>query len=252
MGVSYEGGKVMLESAVAMVKELHEASKEIKSITPSFFDKMKLPESKEKVNIFEPVSRKGDFHPTDHQIEMAKSKYGIDDLSKEKISSWEQLEEINGDDFETKVNEENPDKIKNCPISDGRWEGERGDSKWIPDPDYVPLKKNPEGKTWSEILKEYGIDGINFKDGEPDFSEISKGEVEIEGFSKDRDDNFDKADIELAKQKGCTPEEVAKWRKEHGYTWHECRDMKTMQKVPSIIHNNVTHRGGVSEVKKGD
>lgn len=65
-------------------------------------------------------------------------------------------------------------------------------------------------------------------------------------------DNFDKADIELAKQRGCTPEEVAKWRKENGYTWHECKDMKTMQKVPSQVHNNISHSGGISAAKKGN
>ena len=143
------------------------------------------------------------------------------------------------------------EKFRHCPISDGHWEGERGDSKWVPDGDYIPQKSNPEGKTWDEILEKYGIDGINFKDGEPDFSKLSKGTVEIENFSENRDDNFDKADAELAKQRGCTPEEVAKWRKENGYTWHECKDMKTMQKVPSEVHNNVPHSGGISEAKKG-
>jgi hypothetical protein len=148
---------------------------------------------------------------------------------------------------------------KNCPIDNGKdgtenngsWEGDRGNSKWIPNPDFVPNKANPEGKTWSEILDKYGIDGINYKDGEPDFSEISKGTVEIEPFSDSRTDNFDKADIELVKQRGCSPEEVAKWRKENGYTWHECKDMKTMQKVPSEVHNNIPHSGGISEAKKG-
>jgi hypothetical protein len=146
------------------------------------------------------------------------------------------------------------DNMRNCPIdgNNGHWDGERGNSNWYPDPDYVPGKANSEGKTWSEILNKYGIDHIPFKDGEPDFSEISKGTVEIEPFSGSRTDNFDKADIELAKQKGCTPEEVAKWRKENGYTWHECKDMKTMQKVPSEVHNNVPHSGGISEAKKGN
>lgn len=146
------------------------------------------------------------------------------------------------------------DNMRNCPIdgNNGHWDGERGNSNWYPDPDFVPGKANPEGKTWSEILNKYGIDHIPFKDGEPDFSEISKGTVEIEPFSDSRTDNFDKADIELAKQKGCTPEEVAKWRKENGYTWHECKDMKTMQKVPSEVHNNVPHSGGISEAKKGN
>lgn len=146
------------------------------------------------------------------------------------------------------------DNMRNCPIdgNNGHWDGERGNSNWYPEPDFVPGKANPEGKTWSEILNKYGIDHIPFKDGEPDFSEISKGTVEIEPFSDSRTDNFDKADIELAKQKGCTPEEVAKWRKENGYTWHECKDMKTMQKVPSVVHNNVPHSGGISEAKKGN
>ena len=144
------------------------------------------------------------------------------------------------------------DNVKNCPIdgNNGRWDGERGNSNWYPDPDFVPGKANPEGKTWSEILNKYSIDYIPFRDGEPDFSEISKGTVEIEQFSDSRTDNFDKADIELAKQKVCTPEEVAKWRKDNGYTWHECKDMKTMQKVPSEVHNNITHSGGISEAKK--
>jgi len=140
---------------------------------------------------------------------------------------------------------------KNCPRENGKWEGERGDSKWKPDPDYVPQKANPEGKPWSDILDKHDIDGITFKDGEPDFSEIGKGTVEIEDFSDSRSDNFDKADIALAEQRGCSPEEVADWRKENGYTWHECKDMKTIQKVPCEVHNNIPHSGGISEVKKG-
>lgn len=141
------------------------------------------------------------------------------------------------------------DDIRNCPRENGHWEGERGNSRWVPDPDYVPQKSNPEGKTWEEILKKYGINGTEYKDGEPNFESISKGTVEIEDFSSDRSDNFDKADTELAKERGCAPEEVRKWRKENGYTWHECKDMKTMQKTPSEVHNNISHRGGVSNSK---
>lgn len=143
------------------------------------------------------------------------------------------------------------DLYKCCPIENGEWIGERGNSKWCPDKDYVPKKSNPEGKTWAEILKKHEINDINFKDGEPDFSCISRETVEIKNFSNDRSDNFDKADLELAKRRCCLPEEIKKWRKENGYTWHECKDMKTMQKVPSIVHNNISHSGGISEVKKG-
>lgn len=146
------------------------------------------------------------------------------------------------------------DNLKNCPIdgNNGHWEGERGNSKWRPDPDFIPGKANLEGQTWKKILNQYGVDHILFKEGEPDFREICKGKVEIVHFSDSRTDNFDNADIELSKLKGCTPDDVSKWRKENGYTWHECKDMKTMQKVPSKIHNNISHSGGISEVKKGN
>ncbi|MDR0869023.1 MAG: HNH endonuclease [Planctomycetota bacterium] len=146
------------------------------------------------------------------------------------------------------------ENINNCPLegNNGRWDGERGNGDWHPDRDYVPGKANPEGKTWGKILGKHGTDHISFKDGKPDFSEICKGTVKIDGFSDVRTDNFDKADAELARQSGRTPEDVAGWRKENGYTWHECNDMKTMQAVPSEIHNNISHRGGISEVKKGN
>jgi hypothetical protein len=146
------------------------------------------------------------------------------------------------------------EKMKNCPIegNNGHWDGERGNSTWSPDRDYVPGKANPDGKTWGEILDKYEIDGISYKDGEPNFNEISKGSVEIDSFSDSRTDNFDKADIKLAEQKNCTPEEVSELRKESGCTWHECKDMKTMQLVPSEVHNNVSQGGGISEAKKGN
>lgn len=143
------------------------------------------------------------------------------------------------------------------PSSNGKWSGEKGDSKWYPDGSYIPKEKktdspysNPENLTWAEILKKYGIDGIEFKDGEPDFSEVSKGSVEIDDFTDNRNENFAQADEKLAEQRGCTPEEVREWRKEHNYTWHECGDCKTMQKVPNEVHANVSHSGGISEYKK--
>lgn len=150
---------------------------------------------------------------------------------------------------------ENP---QNLPKNDGHWEGNRGNSIWKPDRDYVPPEKktdkpysNPDKLTWGEILDKYGIVGIPFKDGFPDFSEISKGSVQIEGFepggSAEKNRNFKKADIELAKQHDCSPDEVARWRKENNCTWHECEDKKTMQKMPNEIHANVKHEGGRSQ-----
>ena len=188
----------------------------------------------------------------------------ITEIVTNKVSECSLFKQIDGknfvkllEDYDKPLGNFN-ENIKGCPIegSNGTWDGERGNSVWHPNRDHIPPDKtggynNPDKKTWGEILDKYGIDGIPYKDGEPDFSEVSKGNVEIKPFSENRRDNFDKADIELAKQKGCTPEEVAQWRKENGYTWHECKDQKTMQKVPHEIHANVGHSGGISESKKG-
>ncbi len=110
------------------------------------------------------------------------------------------------------------------PRNGGKWSGEAGNSNWNPDRDTEPGNRNgtnPDHKTWKDIMDKYGFDSIPFKDGEPDFSEVSKGEVEIDDFTDDRDSNFSQADEKLAEQRGCTPEEVAKWREDNKYTWHE-------------------------------
>ena len=134
----------------------------------------------------------------------------------------------------------------------GSWEGEKGNSTWRPNREDVPSSANPEGRKWDDILKDRGIDGVPFNDGEPDFSEISKGTVEIDDFSTDRfgaGGNFDQADQKLAEQRGCTMEEVQQWRSDNNYTWHEKQDCKTMQKVPRDVHHNVPHTGGISILK---
>jgi hypothetical protein len=138
------------------------------------------------------------------------------------------------------------------PKNGGEWSDEEGNSDWTPDDEVEPGDRNgtnPEHKTWKEIKDEYDFDSIPFKDGEPDFSEVEKGKVEIDDFTDERDSNFSQADEKLAKLRGCTPEEVEKWRGDNKYTWHECRDCKTMQKVPTEVHGNISHSGGISKYK---
>lgn len=145
------------------------------------------------------------------------------------------------------------------PRENGQWDNEEGDSRWKPNPQDVPSKSNPENKTWEEILSPYGVDGVDFHGEEPDFSPFSKGTVEIEGFSTERKDNYAKADEALAKQwneeakdgrTDWTSADVQQYRHDNKLTWHERSDMKTMDLVPSEIHSNIPHAGGISEAKK--
>ena len=144
------------------------------------------------------------------------------------------------------------------PDKNGKWEGEKGDGTWKPDPDSIPKKPSDNERTWREILEPYGTDGIEFKDGEPDFTPYSEASVEIEDFGLERDDNFTQADEALAKKwseeqkdgKDWTAKDVEQYRKEHKLSWHERSDQKTMDLVPQVIHGNIPHSGGISAAKK--
>lgn len=192
------------------------------------------------------------------------------------VSLTEKFERLFHSDYEpTEISENNADRIEaaesfdeskkgnsdvseetaenyRIPRNGGEWSGEPGNSEWQPDSDMIPGDRNgtnPDDKTWKEIKDQYDFEGISFEDGRPDFSEVSKGDVQIEEFSDNRRRNFVQADEKLAEQKGCQPSEVRQWRTENKYTWHEEADCKSMRKVPSEVHGNIPHDGGISEMK---
>lgn len=132
----------------------------------------------------------------------------------------------------------------------GQWSKERGESDFIP--------TEAEAK---EILKQYGIESITYKDGIPDFSKVAESTVEIENMTAYRPGNFEQCDKKCAEQwnreardgrTDWTPRQVAQWRQENGFTWHERNDMKTCDLVPTKVNDYFGHLGGVSECKKRD
>ena len=145
------------------------------------------------------------------------------------------------------------ERIKQTPRADGvrgEWEGERGESKFIPNDQEI-----------KDILFEYGLEGIDYKDGIPDFSDVSESTVEIDNMTDNRAENFKQCDQKCADQwskeeyngkTDWTARDVAQWRKENGYSWHERNDMKTCDLVPTKINDYFGHLGGVSECKARD
>lgn len=132
------------------------------------------------------------------------------------------------------------------------FEGNRGES-------LCTLKPPPDPEL-KQILDKAGIDGIQYKNGVPDFSPVSKSELEIEYMvggkekmgTKAREMNFAQADKKLAEQLNNSPElardfgmepggitekDIRNFRKKNKYTWHELSDCKTIQLVPSKINN---------------
>jgi hypothetical protein len=132
----------------------------------------------------------------------------------------------------------------------GEWKAERGESKFIPNDQEI-----------KEILGKHGLDGITYKDGIPDFSQVSEATVKIDKMTENRAENFKQCDEMCAKQwnrearderTDWTPRDGAQWRKENGYSWHERNDMETCDLVPTRVNDYFGHLGGVSECKKRD
>lgn len=148
----------------------------------------------------------------------------------------------------------------------GMWEGERGNSK------FKPSNETIEGKLASGKLAEKGLDGIEYKNAEPDFSKCSETVVEIDDMTQHRENyfgengtvklgNFAQADMKCADKWNAElrngkndwqARDVYNWRHENKYSWHERCDTRTMDLIPFEIHSYCKHLGGVSECKIRD
>ena len=183
-----------------------------------------------------------------------------------KLDSDNHIYEFEGKTFGGKYNsykERIDGTSKESPIL-GKYDGERGESK------YIPSNRNAEGIVVIGILKKYGVDGIEYRNGEPDFEVCAESVVKIEHMTEFRYDyeapkgvlgNFTQADIECAKiwnfeeKDGRTnwePRDVLNYRKANGLTWHEKCDTETMVMVRSEINAYFKHVGGCSECRLRD
>lgn len=135
----------------------------------------------------------------------------------------------------------------------GEWTGERGESTYI-----------PSDQEMKELLAQFELEGIEYKNGIPDFSKCSACTVEIDNMGSTRygeDGNFAQCDAKAAEQwnkegrdgkTDWTARDVKKWREENGYSWHERNDMKTCDLIPTKVNDYFGHLGGVAECKKRD
>jgi hypothetical protein len=167
----------------------------------------------------------------------------------EPVRPAEQPEDVSGDGYESTYEE----RLQQTPKDGdrGHWEGERGESEYIPTDEDI-----------KDILKEHGVEGIVYKNGEPDFSPVADTTVEIDNMSDRRygeGNNFEQADQACADKWNTegrdgrtdwTARDVKEWREENGYTWHERNDKKTCDLVPAKINDYFGHLGGCAECAK--
>lgn len=144
--------------------------------------------------------------------------------------------------------------------------GDRGESLCV-------LKPPPDPEL-ERLLNEAGVDGILYRNAVPDFSPVSRAEVEIDYMlggigadgNKARELNFQQANARLVEQLNESPElaqafgmeagnikvsDIEKYRVKNNLTWHELNDGRTLQLVPSEINSSFGHLGGVGEINAG-
>ncbi len=152
--------------------------------------------------------------------------------------------EIGEDGFYTTRKE----RIDHTPVEG--WEGERGESRYI-----------PASEAAQKILKDNGLEGIEYKNGVPDFSPCAVESVEIDNMTANKYENFKQCRVKIAEKWNAegrdgrtdwTPRDVEQWQKDNHFLIHECSDMRTCQMVPEEVHKACTHTGGRMECKLRD
>lgn len=148
-------------------------------------------------------------------------------------------------------------RIDKTPINNGKWLDElgnigvRGESKWCPNDECVRLE-----------LEKFGIDGIKYKNGYPDFSKVSYFGLylkENEFLDSDRKqfERCNQALFDILEEnpefvKGLNLDEGQKvdlmeGRIPYGYTWHhDPNERGLIMLVPTSIHQACRHFGGRS------
>ena len=181
-----------------------------------------------------------------------KEKEDLDYSASELKQMFDKLEDYDPEIMKSII-DQNVSKLR-LPQKNGKWEGDKGKSRWTLDEEIVIV--NPK------TGEEKHISSIEYKNNEPDFSEVEDGligHVELLSFPSSRNSGmgtYEMAYIEAAKSLSektneiWTPYRVKKYMEKNGLTWHECADMKTVRAIPTEINDAFPHTGGIS-VKKG-
>ena len=135
-----------------------------------------------------------------------------------------------------------------APVNEGGWSGTRGRSLW-----------RSQNATVRRVLNEYGLDGIRYVNGFPDFTPVIKFEANLRpDLYLDYDYNhFNECNSQLTEAVANNPElarrftsrqiqSISMGRTPDRLVWHHHQEAGRMQLVPLAIHRNCGHVGGMS------
>ena len=141
-----------------------------------------------------------------------------------------------------RANSNRANNVKNpktrLPRTNGKWEGKPGDGKWY--------SNKPE------VNKVTNGHGVEFKNGKPDFSPWSKGDIDFEpGQLNGTDKDFSLVYEKIQKQYKLPSKNAAKnLLKKIGVTPHHKTPTK-IELIPSDLHGNIPHIGSASDLRGG-
>lgn len=147
--------------------------------------------------------------------------------------------------------------VSGCPVGGNRFgtqspkngwvKGERGNGDW--DPKQSGLNQDKI----EDIESVTGGKPIKFENGNPDFSEYVHQVKGPDGKMMDArvEIELDRAGNRLVDEtnaRNAMAEKLGQdsYKEPKGWTWHHKEDGTTMELIPSNLHNNVPHSGGVS------
>lgn len=174
----------------------------------------------------------------------------------DEVEDTAEMEEIPDVSYEMRSIADLNVALPTLPVNGGRWSDPEaiGNSMWIPDDDTeVKWQKSGEWHSISgaELKSRFGMEGIEYHRNEPDFSGLEDaklGHAELEEFSANRlgaDGTYDLSVRQTAEKLGWSEAEVRQYMDEHGLTWHECGDRKTVRAIPTEINAAFKHTGGI-------
>ena len=182
----------------------------------------------------------------DNSGEESRNNDMVDHGAEDDTVSGENDEAIDAKDMPDECGSSFNDRRDITPINNGEWSGERGNSIWRPEVEDVAAQ-----------LRSYGVDGIEYRDGFPDFSPVTVYEHQLpeELYRSSDTVQFNHCNEAMANHLGMNPEfadnfdddqieAIRQCLRPGGYSWHHNVEHGNMQLVPTRIHQDCRHYGG--------
>lgn len=185
----------------------------------------------------------------------------LTEKAKEQISELKELHEnLSGEDLTESVDSAIK-KVLDASVrtdhlpseNNGNWvSGTRGNGKFVLNDSAVIKVKDGIYVTGKLLKEKYGLDGVIYKDNDPDFKPYAISNnivttVPVDNMPTNRNKSYRLAEQYCAEKFGLTRKQVRQYMEENNLTWHETPDRKSIMPIPTEINAAYTHTGGISK-----